>query len=125
MEKHDEAMGYVVGILAEHSPRVIARVATALEFFYGSFRDRTGGQQVNAIRFSDVIMLEFIKIRYPFLIEFFTKTIYLLVAETEQDNMGGYFIKEELEEKKIGLIGWIELITGKKLSENEKIDAEK
>ena len=125
MEKHDDAMGYVVGILAENSPRVIARVATALEFFYGSFRDRTGGQQVNAIRFSDVVMLEFIKIRYPFLIEFFMKTIHLLVAQTERDNAGGYFIKKELEEKKIGLIGWIESVIGKKLSENEKSDAEK
>jgi len=125
MEKHEDAMGYVVGILAEQSPRVIARVATALEFFYGSFRDRTGGQQVNAVRFSDAIMLEFIKIRYPFLIEFFLKTIHLLVAQTERDNAGGYFIKKELEEKKIGLIGWIESVIGKKLSENEKSDAEK
>ena len=125
MEKHNDALGYVVGVLAEHSPRVITRVAIALEFFYGSFRDRTGGQQVNAIRFSDVVMLEFIKIRYPFLIEFFIKTIHLLVAQTERDNFGGYFIKKELEEKKVGLIGWIELITGKKLSEEEKINAEK
>lgn len=125
MVKHEDAMGYVVGILAESSPRVIARVATALEFFYGSFRDRTGGQQVNAIRFSDVVMLEFIKIRYPFLIEFFIKTIHLLVAQTERDNTEGYFIKKELEEKKIGLIGWIESITGRKLTENEKSDAEK
>ncbi len=125
MEKHSDALGYVVGILSEHSPRVIARVATALEFFYGSFRDRTGGQQVNVIRFSDVVMLEFIKIRYPFLIEFFMKTIHLLVAQTERDNMGGYFVKKELEEKKIGLIGWIESVTGRKLSEEEKINAEK
>lgn len=125
MEKHADALGYVVGILSEHSPRVAARVATALEFFYGSFRDRTGGQQVNAIRFSDVVMLEFIKIRYPFLIEFFMKTIHLLVAQTERDNAGGYFIKKELEEKKIGLIGWIELVIGRKLSEEEKINAEK
>lgn len=125
MEKHSDALGYVVGILSEHSPRVIARVATALEFFYGSFRDRTGGQQVNAIRFSDVVMLEFIKIRYPFLIEFFIKTIHLLVAQTERDNFGGYFVKKELEEKKIGLIGWIESVIERKLSEEEKINAEK
>lgn len=125
MNKHSDAMGYVVGVLAENSPRVIMRVATALEFFYGSFRDRTGGQQVNAIRFSDVTMLEFIKIRYPFLIEFFAKTIHILVAQTERDNSGGYFIKKELEDKKIGLVGWIELVTGKKLTDEEKIETKK
>ncbi|KKU91446.1 MAG: hypothetical protein UY23_C0001G0052 [Candidatus Jorgensenbacteria bacterium GW2011_GWA1_48_11] len=125
MGKHSDAMGYVVGVLAEQSPRVVARVSTALEFFYGSFRDRSGGQKVNAIRFSDVTMLEFIKIQHPFLIEFFMKTIHLLIAQTEKDNLGGYLIKKELEEKKTGLIGWVESIIGRTLSDEEKINTEK
>lgn len=121
---HKDALGYLYGVFGLQSLRVVIRSITALDFFYGSFRDRSGGLQKNAIRLSDVLALEFIKIRYPFLIDFFLKTIHYLVAQTEQNNMGGYFLKKELEEKKIGLVGWIEKETGRTLTDNEKQDAQ-
>ncbi len=121
---HKEALGYLYGAFGLQSLRVIMRSITALDFFYGSFRDRSGGLQKNTIRLSDVLTLEFIKIRYPFLMDFFLKTIHYLVAQTEQNNMGGYFLKKELEEKKIGLVGWIEKETGRTLTDTEKKDAQ-
>jgi len=125
ISKHEEALGYIVGLLSIYSPRVISRTATALDFFYGSFRDRTGGLQKNAIRFSDIVTLEFIKIKYPYLIEFFLKTIHFLVAQTETHNVEGYLLKKEFEEKKINLIGWVENVTGRKLSDIEKEEVQK
>lgn len=120
MIKHEDALGYIVGLLAICSPRVIDRTVTALDFFYGSFRDRVGGLKQNMIRFSDILTLEFIKIQYPYLIEFFKETIHFLIAQTETDHMKGYFLKKELEEKKINLTGWIEGVTNKKLDSKEE-----
>ncbi len=120
MSKHSEAMGYIVGLLTDHSPRVSARTATALQFFYGSFRDRTGGLQKNAIRFSDILALEFIKIRYPYLIDFFVKTIHYLVAHTERNNLEGYLLREKFKKSKIDLIQWIKNVTGVKILDSEK-----
>jgi len=117
-----EAMGYLYGVLGQQSLRMIVRTVTALDFFYGAFRDRSGGLQKNTIRLSDVVALEFIKIRYPFLMDFFLKTIHYLIAQTEQNNMGGYFLKKDLEEKKIGLPEWIERETNRKLTDIEKKD---
>lgn len=117
---HKDAMEYMIALLREESPRVISRVATALDFFYGAFKNRAGELQKNAIRFNDIVTLEYIKIRYPYLIDFFVKTVNVLVNQAERNNIDAYFLKKELEEKKIDLTGWIELVTKKKISEAEK-----
>jgi hypothetical protein len=122
-EEHKNAMGYIVGILAQHSMRVTDRVISSLDFFFAAFRDKTDGLQVNAIRTSDLVALELIKIRYPFLIDFFLKTIYALISQTERNNMEAYQIREKLKERKLGLPEWIEDVTGHKLTDPEKSDA--
>ncbi len=122
---HKDAAEYTIALLREESPRVVSRVTTALDFFYGAFKNRAGELQKNAIRFNDVVTLEFIKIRYPYLIEFFVKTVNILVNQAEMNNIDAYFLKKELEEKKIGLVGWIELVTGKKIPDAEKEEVTK
>lgn len=122
---HKDAAEYTIALLREESPRVVSRVTTALDFFYGAFKNRAGELQKNAIRFNDVVTLEFIKIRYPYLIEFFVKTVNILVNQAEMNNIDAYFLKKELEEKKIGLVGWIEIVTGKKIPDAEKEEVTK
>lgn len=119
---HKDAAEYTIAVLRENSPRVISRVTTALDFFYNAFRNRAGDLQKNAIRFNDILTLEYIKIKYPYLIDFFIKTIHVLVNQAEMHNIDAYFTKRELEEKKIGLIGWIELVTERKIPDSEKPD---
>ncbi len=119
---HKDAAEYTIEVLRENSPRVISRVTTALDFFYNAFRNRAGDLQKNAIRFNDIVTLEYIKIKYPYLIDFFIKTVHVLVNQAEMHNIYAHFTKKELEEKKIGLIGWIELETGRKIPDAEKSD---
>jgi hypothetical protein len=119
---HKEATEYLIATLNEESPRVINRIVSALDFFYGSFKDRAGAIQKNAIRFSDIVALEYIKIKYPFLIDFFIATNHFLINQTETKNINVYLKKEELKNSKIDLIGWIESVSGRKFSEFEKVD---
>ncbi len=119
-KNHQDAVGYIVGLLKESSPRIINRIVNALDFFYGSFKDKAGAAKKDSIRFSDVVAMEYIKIMYPFLIDFFIKTNSFLVNQTERNNIDAYFIKEELKDKKMDLTGWIEKVIERKLSEIEK-----
>jgi hypothetical protein len=117
---HQGALEYIVATLQDSSPRTIGRVIYALEFFYNTFKDRLGVIDKKSIRFSDILALEYIKIEYPYLIDFFQKTIYILVYQSDSRGMSSYFIKKELEEKKLDLVGWVEQITGVTIPENEK-----
>ena len=122
---HKDAAEYTIALLMEESPRVISRVVIALDFFYGAFKNNMGELQKNAIRFNDIVVLEYIKIKYPYLMDFFVKTVNVLVNQAEANNMEAYFLKKELEEKKIGLIGWIELVTGKIIPDTKKEEVSK
>lgn len=117
---HKDAAEYTIALLREESPRVVSRITNALDFFYGAFKSRAGEIQKNAIRFNDIVTLEYIKIKYPYLVDFFVKTINILVNQDEMNNVDAYFLKKELEEKKLDLIGWIELVTNKKIPTLEK-----
>lgn len=117
---HQKALEYIIGTLQEASPRDVTRIRYALDFFYAAFKDRLGELDKNSIRFSDVLALEYIKLKYPYLIDFFTKTIFLLVNQTESGGMSTYFLKKELENSKKDLIGWIEQVTGVQIPETER-----
>lgn len=115
-----DALDYILYTLEESSPRIIGRIVNALDFFYGSFKNKAGELDKNAIRFSDIIALEYIKIKYPFLIDFFTKTVGALVNQSERHNLNAYFVREKLKENKMDLITWIESVTDKKFTDTEK-----
>ncbi|MCF7831745.1 MAG: hypothetical protein K9M36_02585 [Candidatus Pacebacteria bacterium] len=112
---HKDAIEHTIAILKENSPRIISRITIALDFFYGAFRNHIGESQNNNIRFNDILTLEYIKIEYPYLIDFFTKTIHILINQAETNNMDSYFIKEDLKKRQIGIIGWIEMETKRKI----------
>lgn len=115
-----DSLEYIVAVLSECSPRTIGRVITELDFFYEAFRNKLGDLRKDSIRFSDIVALGYIKIQYPFLIDFFTKTIHLLVNQGENNNADAYFVKKDLEDEKKGLIGWIEKETRIQISKIEE-----
>lgn len=118
--KDEDALNHIIYLVEESSPRTIARIVSALDFFYGSFKNKAGELDKNAIRFSDIIALEYIKIKYPYLIDFFSKTIGILVNQSERNNLNAYFVHQRLKENKTDLIGWIESVTDKKFTDKEK-----
>ena len=117
-----DATEYIVALLNESTPRTIDRIIIALDSFYGSFKNRMGELQKNSIRFNDIVALEYVKIKYPYLIDFFIKTIHVLINQAERHNIDAYLTKQEIEKTKLDLIGWIELKTSKKIPESEKSD---
>ncbi|MFZ2253343.1 MAG: P-loop NTPase fold protein [Minisyncoccia bacterium] len=117
---HQKALEYIVGTLQESSPRDITRIRYVLDFFYGAFKDSFGELDKNGIRFSDILALEYIKLKHPYLIDFFSKTIFLLVNQAESGGMSTYFLKKDLENNKKDLIGWIEQVTEVQIPETEK-----
>ncbi len=119
--KDEDALNHILYlIIEESSPRTISRIVSALDFFYGSFKNKAGELDKNAIRFSDIIALEYIKIKYPYLIDFFTKTIGVLVSQSDRNNLNAYLIHQHLKENKVDLIGWVESVTDKKFTDKEK-----
>ena len=77
------------------------------------------------MRFSDLLALEYIKLKYPFIIEFFIKTINLLTYDAERNNASSYFARNELKEAKKDLIAWIKDTTGHEVSSADKNNVEK
>ncbi len=119
--KHIEALNFILGLLVQESPRVIGRIVNATYFFFAAFRDGTNNlQKKDSIRFSDILALEYIKVKYPYLIDFFSKTIHLFVSESQGDSYEAYFLSRELKEKKRNIIDWIEEISGVKLNDSDK-----
>ena len=125
LNKHTQALEYILGVLFSESPRMITRVMDGLRFFYSIFRDQGGAVQKNAIRFSDLLALEYIKIKYPVVIEFFGKTISFLVHQQDRNNLDSYFLHQKFKESKEGLIEWIEQETDYEFSAAEKKDVQK
>jgi hypothetical protein len=118
---HKTAMDYMIAILMESSPRVINRVISSLDLFYGAFRNSTGALKGTAIRFNDIVALEYIKIKYPYLLDFFIETIDVLVNRTENYSFNSaYFIQKRLADSKFGVIDWIEEITDVKIPDSDK-----
>jgi hypothetical protein len=117
---HKEALEYVVATLQESSPRDVTRIRYSLDFFYAAFKDEIGEVDKNSIRFSDILAFEYIKLKFPYLIDFFSKTIFHLVNQSESRGMSTYFLKEELKSGKKDLFGWIEQVTGVTVPDRDK-----
>lgn len=74
---------FIVNLLITESPRIIQRTISSLRFFYQSFFTIDARPREKQIRFSDLLTLSYIKVKYPFLIDFFTNTIHELLPQSE------------------------------------------
>jgi len=70
-----DSIKFVVDILAEESPRLIVTCLSEVSFFYKTFRNLEGIEIKDAIRFSDVLLMSYIKIKFSNLVTFFRQTV--------------------------------------------------
>lgn len=66
-----DASRWIFQELCKISPRIIDKICQELEFFYHCFRDITGIPAPHFVTVCDVIAISYVKVKYPFLIEFF------------------------------------------------------
>ncbi len=101
---NEDALNYILGLLMDEPPRTIIRTLQELEFFAISFKDKRGLAATNAIRISDLLALSYIKVKYPFIIKFFVKTISGLL---ERSGMHRWLLSRELKDDKKRLFDWV------------------
>jgi len=112
----NDAIETIIGL----TPRTVNRVIDSYLFALNSFLNKTGIVEKKYIGFGDMLLFEYIKISHPVLIEFFKSTIDDLVVAEERDNISTWLRKEDIKNKKLNLIGWIEDVVNRKLNEKEK-----
>lgn len=124
---HLKALSYVLGLFSTASPRVISRCTQGVVFFYNAFRNKSGELQKTSIRLSDLLIAEYLKIKYPYLITFFENTVGLLLAEYQEagggmtyGGMAAYLKREAFKKNQTTLVAWVEEVTGVKIPEAEK-----
>lgn len=116
------ALEYVLGALTNESPRMMKRVLEEAQFFYQGFRDKSGERSVDRIRLPDILAISYIRIKYPFVIDFFIKTIPEQVID---DNFRLWLMRDRLKEKRRKLMDWVQEETNVTLNDKQKDEVEK
>ncbi len=114
-----EALGYILARLMECSPRIVNRTLGEVGLFYSTYHgDQEQKDFIESIEFCDVLALSFIRVRYPYLIEFFLATLKYIVEKN-------WDYQNQLIEKQTTLWDWISDVIGPlKISETEKTNVE-
>jgi len=96
----------IINILTNETPRIIKQTIAELEDFYNIFDD---SEIKCLIKFSDILALSFIRVKYSFLIDFFRTTIedylsdsnkeYLKHKKKALENPNKEYLKEWIKEK--------------------------
>ncbi|MES2135250.1 MAG: P-loop NTPase fold protein [Patescibacteria group bacterium] len=109
-EDDKTALQFALSVFIDETPRAFVRTMNSVRFFLSMFssEDKKLGLP---IRLADLIVLEYIKIRFPYLIDFIRKTIEHVRPYSEYVNNGGmrsYFYRKNLQEEKISdIFRWI------------------
>ncbi|MEZ4087016.1 MAG: hypothetical protein R3B71_01585 [Candidatus Gracilibacteria bacterium] len=112
-----EGYDFMFELLCDESPRVVKRCTEELKFFYQTYTNIDGKPIPNAIVFCDILGLAYIKVKYPFVIDFFLKTVDHFGIKTEMSK----FIFDQMYERKDRSLGdWIEEESGLKLNDFER-----
>lgn len=135
-ESEKGALQFALSVFLSETPRVFVRTMHGVLFFLASFsiRDKQLGLP---IRLADIIILEYIKIRYPYLISFFRKTVEPVRHYSEYgfnaENHLSHSYRDELipryehgpKKEPLDLFAWIKKEVGVDIdtSEREKIEA--
>ena len=127
-----KALSYMFGLFGTESPRVILRCIQGVNYFYEAFKNKTNEEAKTTIRLSDLLAIEYIKIRYPYLVIFFERTIHFLLADYNEvgndmtvEGLTSYFMKQRFKENKFSIVDWIKEITGVAITDTEKSTVEK
>ena len=113
-----DSIKFTAGILINESPRLIKRCLSEIYFFYKSFRNLDGIEMKDAIRFSDILLISYIKLKYSNLMTFFTKTcekLYLqFQGELDPEYLHERMLKDnkkgESESTEVKLLKWVSKI---------------
>lgn len=104
-------MHAIISMLIEESPRIINRVIEGIKGFYYRALDLKGKPLTKMIAYCDIITLTYISVKYPFIIDFYKKTIDELLPHEEpsfvNDRMVASFKKEKDDTPKRSLIDWV------------------
>ena len=127
-----DSIKFIVDILADESPRLITTCLSEVSFFYKTFRNLEGIERTDAIRFSDILLISYIKIKFSNLVTFFIRTAPGVASRSDMVFEGEEMIyapmqteKEEdkNEEPKDKLMRWIAKVL--EIPEDEYADWEK
>ena len=124
-ESQQKALGNMLDILSGTSPRVLNRALNSVQRTYASLARGLGPERLEKIRLADLLAMEYIKIRFPYLFQFFAETNGILKASIGigQTNAGwgAYFIHSKLRDRGIkDIFEWIKDVTGKEIDKNDK-----
>jgi len=129
LDDHKRSYDFIAGLLIEASPRIIQRTISSLKFFYQSFLTIDGQPRKKQIRFSDLLALNYIKIKYPFLIDYFINTIHEILPQSEAQKVARWVDhsvkKDQAAEKKKELSDKIIEVTGHQVLDYDKETIEK
>ncbi len=105
-----KVLEYVLFLLMQCPPRIVDRCLSELDFFQASYRDASGKQAFESICFADLLALSLIRIRYPYLIDFFKATLDQLLPSEDHGLANEFTRRHEFIEKKKTLWDWVGLI---------------
>jgi len=80
-----DSLKFTTDFLIKEPPRVINRCIAEMQLFYKSFRNVDGVEIKDAIRFSDILLISYIKIKHDVLITFFIRTCEKLYQQTQNE----------------------------------------
>ncbi|MFA6005556.1 MAG: hypothetical protein WC775_03690 [Patescibacteria group bacterium] len=113
--REEDAMGYILGKLSYETPRVIQRCIQEVNSFYLSFINKDGIKVKNYIRFADILIASYVRVQYPYLIDFFVKTLRVINLQLDdQDSVSRYLERDSFKENKRTIHDWITEVTSHK-----------
>jgi hypothetical protein len=114
----EEAEEYAIRLLSEESPRFVKKCISETEFFYNSYRSKSELPKED-IRFADILLLSYARIKYPDLIDFFIKTIEKFTPEGgDTSKLYSYLELEVIRKNKFNLADYITEVVNKKIPDS-------
>lgn len=117
------AIEFLIAHIARRDLRTISRFLEEVESFYRSFRFIDMSSPQNYFQPCDILGLSYIRAAFPYLIEFFRKTVNQL---TRRDNFGGDEADDYLEHKNDNgspaelLAAWISRVAGTNIKDKKE-----
>lgn len=97
-----ESLQFAINLLANATPRVAKKcINSAFSFSKSFFNKRDVEYRSNIIRFSDLILMEYIKIKYSFLFDFMNQTIEELLSMQKRSIFQMNFIDKQKVSQRI------------------------
>lgn len=130
--RYEDTMAYVLGLLAQESPRLISVSIKNVDYSYHRYRNKLGEEPaIMNLHLSDLVALEYAKIKYPFIVTFFSKTVELISRNfkgfdelTKGEVLSYYSIPEDYKKGKLRLADWVSQVVNREIPEDSKGNVE-